>query len=77
MLENSIRELNRRRGTAIFGMGHFGVAVTVLVLAQDKNAQLHRNFQGYTTHGHTDRSDWPWVSSIKSGRRSIQSEHLT
>jgi len=33
------------------GMDHFAKTSDPLVLAQ-KNGSLHRNFQGYTTHGH-------------------------
>ena len=40
-------------GYVHIGMDHFAVPGDELVLAQD-NGGLHRNFQGYTTHGHCD-----------------------
>ncbi|MEH6499204.1 MAG: oxygen-independent coproporphyrinogen III oxidase [Pseudoalteromonas distincta] len=52
MLENSIRQLTEA-GYRYIGMDHFALPDDSLSLAQE-NAQLHRNFQGYTTHGHCD-----------------------
>jgi len=40
-------------GYAHVGMDHFAKPDDELVLAQ-QNGSLHRNFQGYTTHGHCD-----------------------
>jgi oxygen-independent coproporphyrinogen-3 oxidase len=40
-------------GYVYIGMDHFALPEDELVLAQ-KNGGLHRNFQGYTTHGHCD-----------------------
>jgi oxygen-independent coproporphyrinogen-3 oxidase len=50
LLGRAIRMLNEA-GYVYVGMDHFAKASDPLVLAQ-KNGSLHRNFQGYTTHGH-------------------------
>ncbi|WP_022963829.1 oxygen-independent coproporphyrinogen III oxidase [Halopseudomonas pelagia] len=52
MLENSVRQLTEA-GYRYIGMDHFALPDDSLSLAQE-TGELHRNFQGYTTHGHCD-----------------------
>lgn len=52
MLQNSIAQLTAA-GYRYIGMDHFALAEDELAKAQEAG-QLHRNFQGYTTHGHCD-----------------------
>lgn len=52
MLENSVQQL-AEAGYRYIGMDHFALPDDSLSLAQDAG-ELHRNFQGYTTHGHCD-----------------------
>ncbi|WP_097461149.1 oxygen-independent coproporphyrinogen III oxidase [Mangrovitalea sediminis] len=40
-------------GYQYIGMDHFALPTDSLAIAQ-RNGELHRNFQGYTTHGHCD-----------------------
>jgi len=52
ILEGSIDQLTTA-GYEFIGMDHFALPEDELAQAQ-KNASLHRNFQGYTTHGECD-----------------------
>jgi oxygen-independent coproporphyrinogen-3 oxidase len=52
ILENAINKLTDS-GYEFIGMDHFALPDDELSLAQ-KNGSLHRNFQGYTTHGDCD-----------------------
>lgn len=52
MLQNSIAQLTAA-GYRYIGMDHFALPEDTLAQAQE-NGTLHRNFQGYTTHGHCD-----------------------
>ena len=52
MLQNSIEQLTRA-GYRYIGMDHFALPDDELAIAQEEGT-LHRNFQGYTTHGHCD-----------------------
>jgi oxygen-independent coproporphyrinogen-3 oxidase len=52
MLQNSIDQLTAT-GYRYIGMDHFALPDDELARAQGRGA-LHRNFQGYTTHGHCD-----------------------
>lgn len=52
MLQASIEQLTTA-GYCYIGMDHFALPDDELAIAQE-NKTLHRNFQGYTTHGHCD-----------------------
>jgi len=52
LLQLAVERLDRA-GYCYIGMDHFARPGDSLVRAQ-KNGTLHRNFQGYTTHGHCD-----------------------
>ncbi len=52
MLKTTIEQLTRA-GYRYIGMDHFALPDDELAIAQEE-AQLQRNFQGYTTHGHCD-----------------------
>ena len=52
MLERSIEQLTHA-GYRYIGMDHFALPDDELAIAQE-DGTLHRNFQGYTTHGHCD-----------------------
>lgn len=52
MLERSIEQLTSA-GYRYIGMDHFALPDDELAIAQE-DGTLHRNFQGYTTHGHCD-----------------------
>jgi oxygen-independent coproporphyrinogen-3 oxidase len=52
MLEHSIEQLTQA-GYRYIGMDHFALPDDELAVAQE-DGRLHRNFQGYTTHGHCD-----------------------
>ena len=52
LLQLAVERLDRA-GYCYIGMDHFARPEDSLVRAQ-RNGTLHRNFQGYTTHGHCD-----------------------
>lgn len=52
ILHNSIDQL-QQAGYVYVGMDHFALPTDSLALAQKQHA-LHRNFQGYATHGNCD-----------------------
>ncbi len=52
ILENAIQKLTQN-GYEFIGMDHFALPEDELARAQ-KDGSLHRNFQGYTTHGECD-----------------------
>ncbi|MFL7810155.1 MAG: coproporphyrinogen III oxidase, partial [Anaerolineae bacterium] len=52
LLQLALERLDRA-GYCYIGMDHFARPEDTLVRAQ-RNGTLHRNFQGYTTHGHCD-----------------------
>ena len=52
MFENTVGQLSRA-GYRYIGMDHFALPDDELAVAQEE-LTLHRNFQGYTTHGHCD-----------------------
>ncbi|SHN00888.1 oxygen-independent coproporphyrinogen-3 oxidase [Pseudomonas asturiensis] len=52
MLERTVSQLTRA-GYRYIGMDHFALPDDDLAVAQEERT-LHRNFQGYTTHGHCD-----------------------
>ncbi|GGJ78673.1 oxygen-independent coproporphyrinogen III oxidase [Pseudomonas matsuisoli] len=52
MLRRSIEQLTEA-GYRYIGMDHFALPDDELAIAQE-DGRLHRNFQGYTTHGHCD-----------------------
>ena len=52
MLQGSIEQL-LAAGYRYIGMDHFALPDDELAIAQE-DGSLHRNFQGYTTHGHCD-----------------------
>lgn len=52
MLQNTIEQL-AQAGYRYIGMDHFALPDDELAIAQEEG-KLHRNFQGYTTHGHCD-----------------------
>lgn len=52
MFKNTLEQM-LDAGYQFIGMDHFAKADNELAIAQNK-AELHRNFQGYTTHGNCD-----------------------
>ena len=52
MLQSTIEQL-ASAGYRYIGMDHFALPDDELAIAQEEGT-LHRNFQGYTTHGHCD-----------------------
>ncbi|QHF04177.1 oxygen-independent coproporphyrinogen III oxidase [Pseudomonas asturiensis] len=52
MLERTVSQLTQA-GYRYIGMDHFALPDDDLAVAQEERT-LHRNFQGYTTHGHCD-----------------------
>ncbi|MFY8327890.1 oxygen-independent coproporphyrinogen III oxidase [Pseudoalteromonas sp. ZZD1] len=52
MFKNTLEQMNEA-GYQFIGMDHFAKADNELAVAQNEQ-QLHRNFQGYTTHGNCD-----------------------
>ncbi|MEE3912653.1 oxygen-independent coproporphyrinogen III oxidase [Pseudomonas viridiflava] len=52
MLERTVSQLTQA-GYRYIGMDHFALPDDDLAIAQEDRT-LHRNFQGYTTHGHCD-----------------------
>ncbi|KPY90436.1 Coproporphyrinogen III oxidase, oxygen-independent [Pseudomonas syringae pv. tomato] len=52
MLERTVEQLTDA-GYRYIGMDHFALPDDELAIAQEE-LTLHRNFQGYTTHGHCD-----------------------
>lgn len=52
MFKNTLEQM-RAAGYQFIGMDHFAKTSNELAVAQNKQ-QLHRNFQGYTTHGNCD-----------------------
>ncbi|MBC3955430.1 oxygen-independent coproporphyrinogen III oxidase [Pseudomonas triticifolii] len=52
MLERTVSQLTQA-GYRYIGMDHFALPDDDLAVAQEEHT-LHRNFQGYTTHGHCD-----------------------
>lgn len=52
ILQNSIKQLTQA-GYTFIGMDHFAKPTDELAIAQQQGI-LHRNFQGYTTHGDAD-----------------------
>lgn len=68
MFKNTIKQMNDA-GYILIGMDHFAKKDDSLAIAQQKGI-LHRNFQGYTTHGDCDLLGLG-VSSISQVGRSI------
>jgi len=68
MFKNTIKQMNDA-GYILIGMDHFAKKDDSLAIAQ-QNGILHRNFQGYTTHGDCDLLGLG-VSSISQVGRSI------
>lgn len=52
MFKNTLEQMTKA-GYQFIGMDHFAKADNELAIAQNEG-QLHRNFQGYTTHGNCD-----------------------
>lgn len=52
MFKNTLEQMTQA-GYQFIGMDHFAKVDNELAIAQNTN-QLHRNFQGYTTHGECD-----------------------
>ncbi|KAF7779190.1 oxygen-independent coproporphyrinogen III oxidase [Pseudoalteromonas marina] len=52
MFKNTLEQMTQA-GYKFIGMDHFAKADNELAIAQNEG-QLHRNFQGYTTHGNCD-----------------------
>lgn len=52
MFKNTLEQMTQA-GYQFIGMDHFAKADNELAIAQNEG-QLHRNFQGYTTHGNCD-----------------------
>lgn len=73
ILENTINTL-LNAGYAYIGMDHFAKPDDELALAQ-QNGQLHRNFQGYTTHADCDLVAMGVSSISQIGRVYYQNEH--
>lgn len=73
ILENTINRL-LDAGYAYIGMDHFAKPDDELALAQ-QNGQLHRNFQGYTTHSDCDLVAMGVSSISQIGRVYYQNEH--
>jgi len=73
ILENTINTL-LDAGYAYIGMDHFAKPDDELALAQ-RNGQLHRNFQGYTTHADCDLVAMGVSSISQIGRVYYQNEH--
>ncbi|MDI3325370.1 oxygen-independent coproporphyrinogen III oxidase [Pontibacterium granulatum] len=73
ILENTIKTL-LDAGYAYIGMDHFAKPDDELALAQ-QNGQLHRNFQGYTTHADCDLVAMGVSSISQIGRVYYQNEH--
>ncbi|WP_370279769.1 oxygen-independent coproporphyrinogen III oxidase [Pontibacterium sp.] len=73
ILENTINTL-LDAGYAYIGMDHFAKPDDELALAQ-QNGQLHRNFQGYTTHADCDLVAMGVSSISQIGRVYYQNEH--
>jgi len=73
ILENTINTL-LAAGYAYIGMDHFAKPDDELALAQ-QNGQLHRNFQGYTTHSDCDLVAMGVSSISQIGRVYYQNEH--
>ncbi len=68
MFKNTLNQL-QQAGYVLIGMDHFAKKSDSLTIAQ-QNQELHRNFQGYTTHGNCDLLGLG-VSSISQIDRSI------
>lgn len=73
ILENTINTL-LNAGYAYIGMDHFAKPDDELALAQ-QSGQLHRNFQGYTTHADCDLVAMGVSSISQIGRVYYQNEH--
>lgn len=73
ILENTINTL-LDAGYAYIGMDHFAKPDDELALAQ-QSGQLHRNFQGYTTHADCDLVAMGVSSISQIGRVYYQNEH--
>nr|WP_246480067.1 oxygen-independent coproporphyrinogen III oxidase [Motiliproteus sediminis] len=73
ILENTINQL-MAAGYVYIGMDHFAKPDDELALAQ-KNGQLHRNFQGYTTHSDCDLVAMGVSSISQIGDVYYQNEH--
>lgn len=73
ILESTISKL-LDAGYAYIGMDHFAKPDDELALAQ-QNGQLHRNFQGYTTHADCDLVAMGVSSISQIGRVYYQNEH--
>ena len=74
ILQNSINQLVEA-GYHYIGMDHFAKPEDSLAIAQ-KSGQLHRNFQGYTTHGDCDLVAMG-VSSISMLDKTYYQNHYT
>jgi oxygen-independent coproporphyrinogen III oxidase len=72
MLHNSIGQL-QDAGYVYIGMDHFALPSDALAIAQANNA-LHRNFQGYATHGDCDLLAFG-VSSISAVDNTFSQNH--
>jgi oxygen-independent coproporphyrinogen-3 oxidase len=80
MLQNSIEQLCAA-GYRYIGMDHFALADDDLAIAQE-DGRLHRNFQGYTSHGHCDLiglgvSAISQVGTLYSQNSSDLSDYMT
>lgn len=73
ILETTISKL-LQAGYSYIGMDHFAKPDDELALAQ-QNGQLHRNFQGYTTHADCDLVAMGVSSISQIGRVYYQNEH--
>lgn len=72
ILQNSIETLTRA-GYQYIGMDHFALPEDALATAQ-RQGQLHRNFQGYATHGNCDLLAFG-VSAINSLDNTYAQNH--
>lgn len=87
ILHRSIEQLTEA-GYVYIGMDHFALPDDELTIAQ-KNGQLHRNFQGYSTHkecdlfafgvssiSHIDGAFFQNTKDLESYQRQLELEHL-
>ena len=73
ILEDTINRL-LEAGYVYIGMDHFALPDDTLAIAQ-RNGELHRNFQGYTTHGECDLIGMGVSAISQAGGSYFQNHH--
>lgn len=74
MFKNTLAQMTSA-GYQFIGMDHFAKADNELAIAQNKG-QLHRNFQGYTTHGNCDLLGLGVSSISQIGTAILQNQKI-